>query len=131
MKYVWDTGALSLFFADHSDAKSLMRKITGGQARGHVPRIILAEFFYKTCQKLGKQVAEIRITALRHSDIIEEPLEENDIVHTGMLKIKYPELSLADCVVANLGIKHKATVVTTEKEMTGIEGLKVIKLDYD
>ena len=130
MIYVWDTGALSLFFADHSKAKSLMKDITSGKALGFIPRIIMTEFFYKTCQKLGKQIAEIRITALRHTNIQEKPLEENDVVSTGMLKIKFPELSLADCIVVNLGEKSKATVITTEREITRVEGLKTIKLDF-
>lgn len=76
-------------------------------------------------------MAEIRITALRHSSLQEIPLEEKDVVSTGILKIKYPELSLADCVVVNLGKKHKATVITTERRILRVKGLKAIKLEYD
>ncbi len=130
MSIVWDTGALSLYFADNKELKEYMRKIVSKKIKGYVPRLILAEFFYKTCQKLGKEIAQIRLVALRQAPIIEESLDEVDVFGVGMLKIKHSNLSLADCVLIQLGKRHHATILTTEKEITKIKDVKTKKISY-
>jgi predicted nucleic acid-binding protein len=130
MNIIWDTGALSLFFADHSEAKRYMQQITIKKSVGYIPRLILAEFFYKTCQKLGKEVAQIRLVALRQVPIIEEVISEEEVLGIGMLKIKHSNLSLVDCVLVQLAKKHHATILTTENPITTIKGIKARKFSY-
>ncbi len=130
MNIIWDTGALSLFFADHTEAKGYMQQITVHKSIGYIPRLILAEFFYKTCQKLGKKVAQIRLVALRQVPIIEEPISEEEVLGIGMLKVKHSNLSLADCVLVQLAKKHHATILTTEKPITTVKGIKAKKFSY-
>lgn len=130
MSIIWDTGALSLYFADNPEVKTYMKKIVSGEMQGLVPRLILAEFFYKTWQKLGKEVAQIRLVALRQAPIFEEPIAESDVFEIGMLKVKHSRLSLADCVLIQLAKKINATILTTEKEITTIKGVKALKINY-
>ena len=72
MGVVWDTGAFTLFFADHIVAKTYMREMISGRVKGYVLRIIMAEFFYKVCQKFGKDVALVRLALIRRTGICEE-----------------------------------------------------------
>ncbi|NHJ03160.1 MAG: type II toxin-antitoxin system VapC family toxin [Candidatus Heimdallarchaeota archaeon] len=130
MRLIWDTGALSLFFADHSEAKEYMRKVVTKQVAGYIPRLILAEFFYKCCQKFGKEVAQVRLVALRQVPLIEEPIKEVDVLEIGILKTKHPELSLADCVLVQLAKKKRGTLLTTEEGITQIKGVKVYKFEF-
>ena len=130
MNIIWDTGALSLFFADHTEAKGYMQQITVHKSIGYIPRLILAEFFYKTCQKLGKEVAQIRLVALRQVPIIEEPISEEEVLGIGMLKVEHSYLSLADCVLVQLAKRHHATILTTEKPITTVKGIKTKKISY-
>ncbi|MHA1971923.1 MAG: PIN domain-containing protein [Candidatus Hodarchaeales archaeon] len=128
MDVVWDTGALSLYFADHPEVKEYMRQIIKAKRRGYIPRLILAEFFYKTTQKFGKQVAQIRLVALRQIPIIEEPMTEVDVLGIGLLKVKHRRLSLADCVIVHLAEKRRAMILTTEEEITKLKGVKAKKI---
>ena len=130
MNIIWDTGALSLYFADHKETKRYMRQITVQKSFGYIPRLILAEFFYKTCQKLGKEVAQIRLVALRQVPIIEEAISEEEVLGIGMLKVKHSNLSLADCVLVQLATRHHATILTTEKPITTIKGIKAKRLSF-
>lgn len=130
MNLIWDTGALSLYFADHHETKRYMREILSQKYKGYIPRLILAEFFYKTCQKLGKEVAQIRLIALRQVPIREKTLQENDVLGVGMLKIQHPKLSLADCVLVQLAKNYQATILTTEKELTTIKDVKAKKIVF-
>lgn len=130
MNLIWDTGALSLYFADHHETREYMRKIVSQKNKGYIPRLIMAEFFYKTCQKLGKEVAQIRLVALRQVPIIEESISESDVLGIGMLKVKHSNLSLADCVLIQLAKKYNATILTTEREITTIKGVKAKKIIF-
>lgn len=129
-KYIWDTGALSLFFADHKEAKQLMEQIVKDQVLGYIPRIIYAEFFYKTWQKLGERIAQFRVVNLRKSKIIELELNQNDVFSVGTFKVNYPYFSLADCILLALAKRDMATIITTEEPITKLQKIKSIKLDY-
>ncbi len=130
MNIIWDTGALSLFFANHPETKGYMQQIVVHKSIGYIPRLVLAEFFYKTCQKLGKRVAQIRLVALRQVPIIEEPISEEEVLGIGMLKVKHSNLSLADCVLIQLAKRYDATILTTEKPITTVKGIKAKKIPY-
>lgn len=130
MDIVWDTGAITLFFADHAQAKDYMKKISQNQITGYVPRLILTEFYYKTTEKLGKEIAQIRIVALRNSKLIEEVMEEDDIFSIGSIKLSNNNLSLADCTLGSVAMKRKATILTTESGFDKMKAIHSIKLDY-
>lgn len=127
---IWDTGALSLFFADHDQTRIYMRKIQQNQIEGYVPRVILAEYYYKASQKIGKETAQIRIVALRNTKIKEEIIEEQDIFNIGTIKLNNKHLSLADCILVCTAMKRRATILSTETGFEKIKEVKTIKLEY-
>ena len=129
-RYIWDTGALTLFFANHNQAKKIMTGIEQGKAMGYIPRIILAEFYYKTWQKFGKQAAYIRTNNLRNSKNVECLLDEDDIYSIGEYKVRSNLLSLADCVLLNEAGKNHAMIITTESEIAKIYKGKSTKLEF-
>jgi predicted nucleic acid-binding protein len=128
--YIWDTGALSLFFANNNQTKELMKKTLEPYNKGHIPRLILSEFFYKTCQKLGKEIAQVRLVALRQKGFIEEIIGESDVYQIGMMKIKYSNLSIADCVLVQTAVNNKGVIITTEKPITDLKKVKSTKIDF-
>lgn len=128
--YIWDTGALTLFFADHDEAKTLMREVKSGQSNGLVPSLILSEFYYKTWQKFGNQAAQVRTISLRENLLEILELENDDIFQIGELKIKNNVLSLADCVILTIAKRTKSTILTTDDPLNAIAGVKSKKLDF-
>ena len=128
-RYIWDTGAISLFFMDHPKIKHHMREIVDNKALGYVPTITLSEFYYKTWQKFGKQAAQVRTITI--SNLMEEiALEPVDKFEIGELKIKNSQLSIVDAVILTLSRKHNATLLTTDTPLSKVKGYSAIKLKY-
>ena len=128
--YLWDTGALFLYFADHYEAKTLMKKIESIQARGYIPQLVLVEFFYKTMEKLGRQTAEYQLTILKESKNIIIGIKDDLISGIGLIKLSNRNLSLADCVIGVLCKLHKTIVITTDGDFDNLKELKSINLKY-
>lgn len=129
-KYIWDTGALSLYFASHKRAKDLMLEIESGKAVGYIATSIVAEYYYKAIQKYGKQAAQIQVITLMNSKLEGITLSRENIFKIGELKVKYHKLSFIDSVVVTLGLENKAMLVTTDEYIRDIKIIKTIKLDF-
>ena len=127
--YLWDTGALTLYFAGHNDAKQIMDGIVNSVDRGFVGRSVLAEFYYKTWQKFGEQTAKVRTITLQNSNNREIFIASSEIYDLGRLKVKYPKLSLVDAEVLVLGKRENAIILTTDTYLTEVTK-KITKLDY-
>jgi len=71
-----------------------------GKAEGYTCEINIAELYYKTCEKLGREAAEVRNASIRHSKISILPLDER-LTHTagGLKCIHRGKLSLADAYI--------------------------------
>ncbi|MCE7733266.1 MAG: type II toxin-antitoxin system VapC family toxin [Candidatus Heimdallarchaeota archaeon] len=128
--YLWDTGALFLYFADHSEARTLMQKIESSQARGFIPQLVLVEFFYKTMEKLGKQTAEYQLTILKESKNNIIGIKDNQISEIGLLKLSNRTMSMVDCVVGVLGKQYKTIIITTDGDFDNLKEIKSINLTY-
>ncbi len=128
--YIWDTGALSLFFAGNEVAIKLMRNIEKNNSTGYIPQLVFSELYYKSWQKLGKQAALIRIKTLKESSLNEYILNETDTFVVGKAKLDYSFLSMVDAVVVASAIATKSTIITSDKDFLGVKGVKVIKLKF-
>jgi predicted nucleic acid-binding protein len=90
-----DTGAIMLHFAD--DRQIRETKIISGTLESHTCETNIAELYYKTCETLGIDVAEMRTTKIRNSNVEIHPVEEILTKKAGSLKYKYRgKISLAD-----------------------------------
>ncbi len=82
-----------------------MEDISRSQAKGYVPLVVLSEFYYKTWQKFGEQVAKIRIISIL--ELLEEvTLTSEDKFEVGELKVKNSELSMIDAIILTLTNTH-------------------------
>ena len=97
--------------------KRFFDDIETGVARGSISAVNLSEFYYKTCQKLGKSTADIRYYQVRNTKlaVVETDVELSRVA--GLEKCKRAELSLADCYVLAAARRLKATVLTTDSEL--------------
>jgi len=116
MNYVIDTGVLSLFYAGDERVKPFFAQIQAGRARGYVSSVNLAEFYYKACQKLGKETATVRFH--QTTTILEAVETDNELaMNAGLNKCKYSHLSLADTFAAALTERLSGTLLTTDEAM--------------
>ena len=77
--------------------------------------LIMAELFYKTCESLGREVADIRYVSLRNSAVKVVATDERLTRMAGRLKcVCRGRISLADAYVIAVAQMLRGTLVTTD-----------------
>jgi len=114
---VLDAGALSLFFAGDPRVVPYFNRIDQGQATGLITEVNLTEYYYKTCQKIGRQAADTRYFLLRNSKL--KTIGDESLSRLAGLDIykQKLDLSLADYFALALAKRENATLITTDREL--------------
>ena len=68
-RYTFDTGPLFLYFGEDLRAKKLLDEVESWRAEGSTCEPNLAELYYKTCEKMGRETARIRYLSFRRSKV--------------------------------------------------------------
>jgi len=124
-RYVVDAGALFLYFIDDERVKPYFDEVVQDRAQGFICDVNLAEYYYKTCEKLGKDIADVRYHQIRGSDVGLIATDEELTRKAGEKKCKYKgKLSLADCFCLALSELKKATLLTTDSELAKVKEVK-------
>lgn len=115
-----------LYFAEDKRVKALFDSIRLGKILGYTGELNIAEFYYKTCEKLGKDVAELRHSSLRNSNInVVEP-DENLTRLAAQLKCTYKRtLSLADAYVLATAKSLGTKLITTDSTLAPLNILPI------
>jgi PIN domain nuclease of toxin-antitoxin system len=95
-------------------------------ARGSISAVNLSEFYYKTCQKLGKPTADIRYYQVRNTKVavVETDAELSRVAE--LEKCRRADLSLADCYALAAAKQLKARVLTTDSQLAKIKEVKTL-----
>lgn len=118
---VLDAGTVSLFFAGDSRVAQYFTRIDQQKAAGLITEVNLAEYYYKTCQKLGRETADIRYFMLRNSRLLTIG-DENLTRLAGLEKCRQQlDLSLADCFALALAKRENAILLTTDSELRKVK----------
>lgn len=118
-RFIIDTGALTLFFFGDKRVSPYFQQLQDGQAEGFMTSVSLAEFFYKVCQRLGRETAVLWFHQTRSFlNIVEtnEPLT----MKAGFEKCRKNEFSLADSFALALTKETKGTLLTTDSELVKV-----------
>jgi len=124
-KYVIDTGVLFLYLIDDERVRPYFKEINEGRAKAFICDINLAEYYYKTCEKLGREIADVRYNQIR---VLMNPVSTNQDLtrEAGKIKCKYRDkLSLADCFALALSKIKGAILLTTDSDLAEIKEVKV------
>ena len=82
---------------------------------GYTCDLIMAELYYKTCEALGREVADIRYASLRNSAVKVVATDERLTRMAGRLKcVCRGRVSLADAYVIAVAQMLRGTLVTTD-----------------
>jgi predicted nucleic acid-binding protein len=126
--FVFDTGALSLFFADDERLRALVDKIHGERAEALLSSVTLAEFYYKACQTLGRDVATLRSRQLNERmRVVGADLDLS--LSAGLEKCKNNRLSLADSYALALTKRVNGILLTTDSELAKSKESRVRHLE--
>jgi predicted nucleic acid-binding protein len=124
ISFVFDTGALSLFYADDERLRPLVDKIHGERAQGLLSSVTLSEFYYKTCQNLGREVATLWSRQLsERMQVVGADLDLS--ISAGLEKCRNNRFSLADSYALALTKRVKGILLTTDSELAKSKESKV------
>ena len=124
-RLVLDAGILTLHFADHRGVREYFDAIIARRSEGFISSVNIAEFYYKTCQKLGKQTADTWYYQVRRTELNVVHNEEL-LRQAGLEKCRQSaRLSLADCFALALAKMEHALLLTTDSELSNVEGVRV------
>ena len=122
--YVFDTGAISLFFSEDERLRTLVDQIQGKGDAAFLSSVTVAEFYYKTCQNLGRDVAALRSKQLsERMRVVDASLEIS--FSAGLEKCRNGRLSLADCYALALTKRLRGLLLTTDSELAKTKDAKV------
>jgi predicted nucleic acid-binding protein len=124
--YVFDAGVISLFYAGAKEVKPYFDRVSSGRARGFVNEVNLAEFYYKTAEKIGMVTAELRYVQVRRSKIRCVPPNEKTTRRAATWKVQRRELSLADCFALATREDRAEALLTTDSPLKDAGGRSVV-----
>jgi predicted nucleic acid-binding protein len=126
--YVFDTGVISLYYAGAKAVKPYFDSVHEGRARGFVSEVNLAEFYYKTVEKVGMSTAEHWYMQVRRSKIRCVSPNEQITRLAAHWKVKRRELSLADCFALATREDKAETLLTTDSPLKDAGGRSAVLL---
>jgi len=97
-------------------------EVATGVAEGYTCETNMAEFYYKTCERFGREAAEVRCTSIRHSKTSILTIGEQLTRVAGGLKcIHRGELSLADAYVVAAAKMTGGNLITTDPRIAELK----------
>ena len=128
--YVFDAGVISLFYAGAKSVKPYFDRVHSGRARGFVNEVNLAEFYYKTVEKIGMTTAELRYVQVRRSKIRCVPPNEQITRGAAVWKVRRRELALADCFALATREDKAEVLLTTDSPLKDAGGRTVVLIPF-
>jgi len=128
-RYLFDAGIFPLMLAGDSNVRKFIDEISSGKAELLVCEVNLAEFYAKTCEKKGRETADIHYLRIRYQPKITVISPDEELTRkAGQLKCKYrKKVSLADCYAAAVATINKAILITTDNNLTEMADLEKIQ----
>jgi len=133
-KYLFDTNAISLILNNNTPKKwsDVWRFIRMGERGIIFIEPLISEIYYKNARTFGMKVMKDKILGLKNYPNAEiYPLEDNDAIAAGDIKIKYRplRLSLVDCFILHVAKKCRATIFTTDPGIKNVG--RELKIDVN
>ncbi len=94
--------------------------------QGIFPAVVLSEITNITCRKRGVEEAKIRYLTLLRSGLKMVPIDGAIAYEAGVLKCKYPNTPMGDCVLAATAMKYRAKVLSDNPHFDGIKEIRRI-----
>ena len=122
---VLDTRFLSeYFYSNVAEVKvKTTRKLNElvAKKQGVLPTIVVAEIVQITCERRGKDMAESRYQALISSGLTVQDLNGEIAKRAGLLKSKYPNVPMGDCIIAATAIVNHGRVLSNDPHFDTIK----------
>ncbi len=124
--YVFDAGALALILLGDERLSGYVDEISQGAAKAYISAVNLAELYYKTMEKIGRETTETWYLRILNSNVAVLPADAALAREAGVYKSRYRRLlSLADCFAAALSAREGALLLTTDSDLKEVKEIEV------
>ncbi len=130
MRVVVDTR----FLVEHFYSKSAeIKRKTASKLReliergeGILPTIVIGEIVRITCERRGVEEAKLRYLSLIRSGLRIHNLDPEIAEQAGLLKCRYRNIPMGDCIIAAIALKEKASVLSDDPHFSHIRKIRCI-----
>ncbi len=122
--YILDAGFLNILLGKDPRLRGMLDGVDRGDDSAFISSPNLAEFYYKTCRNLGREVAELYYYQFsRRAEIVDDPELSRA---AGLEKCRRQlDLSLADCYALALTRRLKGILLTTDGVLGEVKDVDV------
>ncbi|MBO3808328.1 MAG: PIN domain-containing protein [Candidatus Brockarchaeota archaeon] len=130
MREVVDTRFLiEHFYSDDPDVKAKtskrLKELTQ-YSKGIIPTLVLGEIIKITCERRGKEEANLRYLSILRSGLHIEELTPDVARDAGLLKCRYRDIPMSDCIIASIAVKKRAKVLSDDPHFDVMKEIKRI-----
>lgn len=123
-KIFLDTGIFELYFMGNQSIKEIFNQIKNETIKVFTLELNLFEYFYKTCEKIGKETALIRNISIRKSKIKILDINMSLTEKSGFFRCKYSQLSTVDAYICGCADANNLLIYTTDSDFKDIKEIK-------
>ena len=106
-------------------SKELVRKISRGEIHVSSSVVTIVELYNTMGRTLGRDAIKIRVASIKASNVEILSVTEQIAHLAGEITLNYPNVPLADAIIAATAFIHtKSTVITDDEHFKQMEGLK-------
>jgi len=127
LTYVADTRFLITFWfpPDQTTKMAVIRLMRTAPAEGLlIPSIAITEYIRVAGKRVGIEASETHIRSLLASGARVRSIDERIAFTAGELALRYPDVPIADAVIAAVAVEEKASFVITDDEHFRHMGLR-------
>ena len=125
MKMVLDSRfIMEYFYSDKTETKQKATKKLKDliqRKEGILPTIVISETIQTICEKIGKEEAEICYANLTQSGLKIQSLTSPIAKQAGLLRSKYRNIPMGDCIIAATAIANQATILSDDPHFDAIQ----------
>ncbi len=128
MKMVLDSRfVMEYFYSDKTETKQKATKKLKDliqRKEGILPTIVISETIQTICEQIGKEEAEICYANLTQSGLKIQSLTSPLAKQAGLLRSKYRNIPMGDCIIAATAIANQATILSDDPHFDAIQETK-------
>jgi predicted nucleic acid-binding protein len=118
---------MEYFYSDKAEIKQKATKKVKDlllRKEGILPTIVISETIQTVCEQIGKDEAEICYANLAQSGLKIQSLTSLIAKQAGLLRCKYRNIPMGDCIIAATAIANQATILSDDPHFDAIEETK-------
>jgi predicted nucleic acid-binding protein len=118
---------MEYFYSDKTETKQKATKKLKDliqRKEGILPTIVISETIQTICEKIGKEEAEICYANLTESGLKIQTLTSPIAKQAGLLRCKYRNIPMGDCIIAATAIANQATILSDDPHFDAIQETK-------